>query len=204
MKEEEEEEHDRNDITGLSNYVETELMFEKVVTPSDVGKLNRLVIPKQHAEKHFPLQQQQRQQPGRVGEGKGVVLSFEEERTGRLWRFRYSYWSSSQSYVMTKGWSRFVREKRLRAGDAVSFTHAVGARGRLFIRWATRAGPRGPAAVLQRASFVPAWEYYYRNHPTGGQGGPTKRLRLFGVNLECPNSECADTDEPSYIIPLLL
>ena len=30
-------------------------MFDKVVTPSDVGKLNRLVIPKQHAEKYFSL-----------------------------------------------------------------------------------------------------------------------------------------------------
>ncbi|KAI4372137.1 hypothetical protein MLD38_010408 [Melastoma candidum] len=34
--------------------VEKEHMFDKVVTPSDVGKLNRLVIPKQHAEKYFP------------------------------------------------------------------------------------------------------------------------------------------------------
>ncbi|CAI0387870.1 unnamed protein product [Linum tenue] len=30
--------------------IEKEHMFDKVVTPSDVGKLNRLVIPKQHAE----------------------------------------------------------------------------------------------------------------------------------------------------------
>uniref|UniRef100_A0A804NZ19 Protein kinase domain-containing protein n=1 Tax=Zea mays TaxID=4577 RepID=A0A804NZ19_MAIZE len=35
--------------------VEKEHMFDKVVTPSDVGKLNRLVIPKQHAEKYFSL-----------------------------------------------------------------------------------------------------------------------------------------------------
>ncbi|BAH91887.1 Os02g0764100 [Oryza sativa Japonica Group] len=32
-----------------------EPLFEKAVTPSDVGKLNRLLVPKQHAEKHFPL-----------------------------------------------------------------------------------------------------------------------------------------------------
>ena len=29
-------------------------LFEKAVTPSDVGRLNRLVVPKLHAEKHFP------------------------------------------------------------------------------------------------------------------------------------------------------
>jgi hypothetical protein len=35
--------------------LEKEHMFDKVLTPSDVGKLNRVVIPKQHAESYFPL-----------------------------------------------------------------------------------------------------------------------------------------------------
>ncbi|KAJ4905498.1 B3 domain-containing transcription factor NGA4 [Raphanus sativus] len=87
-----------------------EHMFYKVLTPSDVGKLNRLVIPKQHAENYFPLEDNQT----------GTVLDF-EDRTGKTWRFRYSYWNSSQSYVMTKGWSRFVKEKKLDSGDTVSF-----------------------------------------------------------------------------------
>ncbi|MCI51775.1 B3 domain-containing transcription factor NGA1-like, partial [Trifolium medium] len=81
------------------------------VTPSDVGKLNRLVIPKQYAEKYFPLDS---------SNDKGILLNF-EDRNGKMWRFRYSYWNSSQSYVMTKGWSRFVKDKKLDAGDIVSF-----------------------------------------------------------------------------------
>ncbi|XP_078448117.1 B3 domain-containing protein Os03g0120900-like [Wolffia australiana] len=111
--------------------VEKEHMFDKVVTPSDVGKLNRLVIPKQHAEKYFPLD---------AAHDKGMLLNF-EDRTGKPWRFRYSYWNSSQSYVMTKGWSRFVKDKRLDAGDTVSFGRGVGdaaARDRLFIDWKRR------------------------------------------------------------------
>ncbi|CAL9173770.1 unnamed protein product [Musa hybrid cultivar] len=91
---------------------EREHMFEKPLTPSDVGKLNRLVIPKQHAERYFPLD-------GGSAEG-GLLLSFEDE-SGRVWWFRYSYWTSSQSYVLTKGWSRFVKEKKLDAGDVVLF-----------------------------------------------------------------------------------
>ncbi|XP_074559004.1 B3 domain-containing protein Os03g0120900-like [Curcuma longa] len=110
-----------------------EHMFDKVVTPSDVGKLNRLVIPKQHAEKYFPL--------NLASDEKGMLLSF-EDRTGRSWRFRYSYWNSSQSYVMTKGWSRFVKEKCLDAGDVVSFGRGVGDdpgdRGNLYIDWQRR------------------------------------------------------------------
>ncbi|KAK1660492.1 hypothetical protein QYE76_048651 [Lolium multiflorum] len=92
-----------------------EHLFEKAVTPSDVGKLNRLVVPKQQAERHFP------QTVTGGGSDKGVLLNFEDGE-GKVWRFRYSYWNSSQSYVLTKGWSRFVREKGLGAGDTVVFS----------------------------------------------------------------------------------
>ncbi|XP_068336400.1 AP2/ERF and B3 domain-containing transcription repressor RAV2-like [Pyrus communis] len=70
---------------------ERELLFEKVAPPSDVGRLNRMVIPKQHAEKHFQVHLS-------VGLGKGMLLKFEDE-VGKVWRFGYCYWSSSQSYV---------------------------------------------------------------------------------------------------------
>ncbi|KAF8089752.1 hypothetical protein N665_0498s0052 [Sinapis alba] len=117
---------------AIEEEVEREQMFDKVVTPSDVGKLNRLVIPKQHAERYFPLDSS--------SNGKGLLLNF-EDLTGKSWRFRYSYWNSSQSYVMTKGWSRFVKDKKLDAGDIVSFQRCVGDSGsdsRLFIDWRRR------------------------------------------------------------------
>ncbi|WOL02822.1 AP2/ERF and B3 domain-containing transcription repressor RAV2-like [Canna indica] len=101
------------------------LLFDKVATPSDVGKLNRLVIPKQHAEKHFPMK-------NRGSECKGVLLNL-EDANGKMWRFRYSYWNSSQSYVLTKGWSRFVKEKNLKAGDVVSFWQSTGPEKQLYV-----------------------------------------------------------------------
>jgi RAV-like factor len=97
-------------------------MFEKAVTPSDVGRLNRMVVPKLHAEKHFPRIEE-------AADAAPVLLAFEDVGvgggTGKVWRFRYSYWSSSQSYVLTRGWSRFVREKGLAAGDTVAFSQAA-------------------------------------------------------------------------------
>ncbi|XP_058182831.1 AP2/ERF and B3 domain-containing transcription factor RAV1 [Rhododendron vialii] len=132
----------------------TEQLFEKAVTPSDVGKLNRLVIPKQHAEKHFPLQN------GSVS--KGVLLNF-KDAAGKVWRFRYSYWNSSQSYVLTKGWSRFVKEKSLKAGDVVSFHRSTGSDKQLFIGWKSRDGP-AVAGLL-----IPV--------------RPVQMVRLFGVNI---------------------
>ncbi|WOL09965.1 B3 domain-containing protein [Canna indica] len=231
---------------------EREHMFDKVVTPSDVGKLNRLVIPKQHAERYFPLDASANE--------KGLLLSF-EDRTGKSWRFRYSYWNSSQSYVMTKGWSRFVKEKRLDAGDTVSFSRGVGgdARENLYIDWKRRPethdlvrlpriphpglsigrpiGPWGPRQLFMPQGTTTAAVYnhhrqgYVNNGASsssfGGQliffrspaAGPppfqvqaggsrgvpvvvepmppvhgqcqaaAKRVRLFGVNLSCPESE---------------
>jgi hypothetical protein len=137
--------------------VEKEHMFDKVVTPSDVGKLNRLVIPKQYAEKYFPLDA--------AGSEKGLLLGF-EDTAGKQWRFRYSYWNSSQSYVMTKGWSRFVKEKRLVAGDTVSFSRAVAddAPRRLFIDWKRRVDTRGPLRFSGLALPMPLASHHYGPH----------------------------------------
>ncbi|GLJ08183.1 hypothetical protein SUGI_0083260 [Cryptomeria japonica] len=112
-----------------TNLYAREHLFEKAVTPSDVGKLNRLVIPKQHAQRCFPLDA--------ANSEKGILLNFHDSM-GKIWRFRYSYWSSSQSYVLTKGWNRYVKEKRLQAGDTVSFERATGGSGQLYIGFRRR------------------------------------------------------------------
>ncbi|KAI4365302.1 hypothetical protein MLD38_021297 [Melastoma candidum] len=159
------------DRGACSIVFEKEHMFDKVVTPSDVGKLNRLVIPKQHAEKYFPLDSSNSE--------KGLLLNF-EDRTGKPWRFRYSYWNSSQSYVMTKGWSRFVKEMKLDSGDIVSFQRGIGDLGkdRLFIDWRRRTHPPEPHPVA-------------RNH-----------LRLFPGHLSFDHSVPWDLPAPQdYIWP---
>ncbi|XP_066334948.1 B3 domain-containing protein Os11g0156000-like isoform X2 [Miscanthus floridulus] len=211
------------------HHYEKEHLFEKTLTPSDVGKLNRLVIPKQHAERYFPLS-------GDSGE-KGLILSFEDE-AGKPWRFRYSYWTSSQSYVLTKGWSRYVKEKQLDAGDVVHFERmrGFGLVDRLFISYRRRgesatvaAAPPPPAVrVVAPAQSTggeqqpwspmcystsgsyptsPANSHAYRhsvdhdhsnmqhagesqsdrdNRSCSGASAPSsRRLRLFGVNLDC-------------------
>ncbi|XVE77354.1 hypothetical protein DITRI_Ditri13aG0055700 [Diplodiscus trichospermus] len=123
-----------------SRSIPKEHMFDKVVTPSDVGKLHRLVIPKQHAEKYLPIDSSANE--------KGLLLNF-EDGNGKSWWFRYSYWNSSQSYVMTKGWSSFVKEKKLAAGDIVSFQRGVGESGkdRLYIDWRRRPNAPDPTSL---------------------------------------------------------
>ncbi|XVF07597.1 hypothetical protein REPUB_Repub06bG0153100 [Reevesia pubescens] len=202
---------------------EREPLFEKPLTPSDVGKLNRLVIPKQHAEKYFPL--------GGDSGDKGLLLSFEDE-SGKCWRFRYSYWNSSQSYVLTKGWSRYVKEKQLDAGDIILFQRHRSDGDRLFIEWRRRgAAVNGGNAVMGNNSggggggnegWSSSRGLNHQGHPylrhiqghganvpyqpdrlhagsnmvqnqAAPAGNPKRLLRLFGVNLECQ----LDESEPS-------
>ncbi|KAI4963424.1 hypothetical protein ZWY2020_014121 [Hordeum vulgare] len=146
-----------------------EHLFDKTVTPSDVGKLNRLVIPKQHAEKHFPLQLPS---AGAAvsGECKGMLLNF-DDAAGKVWRFRYSYWNSSQSYVLTKGWSRFVKDKGLKAGDAVEFYRAASGNSQLFIDCKLR------SKTTTTTTFVNA------TVSTPSPAPVMRTVRLFGVDL---------------------
>ncbi|XP_057861753.1 AP2/ERF and B3 domain-containing transcription factor RAV1-like isoform X2 [Cryptomeria japonica] len=109
-----------------------EHLFDKALTPSDVGKLNRLVIPKHHAQRCFPLLQA-------ASSGKGVILNFKDAK-GKTWRFRYSYWSSSQSYVLTKGWIRYIKDKHLQPGDVVTFHRSMGGSRPLYISFHRRPG----------------------------------------------------------------
>lgn len=161
-----------------------EQLFEKTVTPSDVGKLNRLVIPKQHAEKHFPLQNGvvsslllSSPSSQSVSSAKGLLLNFEDDG-GKVWRFRYSYWNSSQSYVLTKGWSRFVKEKNLKAGDTVCFHRSTGSDRQMYIDWKARENNSNNNMVCGEGTGV---EGLY--DPVGPVVEPVQMVRLFGVNI---------------------
>ncbi|KAL2533517.1 B3 domain-containing protein [Abeliophyllum distichum] len=157
---------------------------------------------------------------------KGLLLSFEDE-LGKYWRFRYSYWNSSQSYVLTKGWSRFVKEKRLDAGDIVLFQRHRLDGGRLFIGWRRRNIVAAQDFYVGQPVSVASgggdeWRrdlysgYPYPLHSQGSYlpyqpdclragsvlqsqstpNGNSKRLRLFGVNVECHADECGQPPTP--------
>ncbi|GAQ81897.1 B3 DNA binding domain containing protein [Klebsormidium nitens] len=173
---------------SLDGAQKRQFLFEKALTPSDVGKLNRLVFPKHYAERFFPLDLDQ--------VSVGQTLQFEDER-GKFWRFRYSYWNSSQSYVLTKGWSRFVKEKGLLPGDNVVFEK--GHTGQLYIGYArTQSGEGGPAlpspvpfgasptqsSAYEEKPCLPQRAWLHGSAPLGGSPGPPSSApRLFGVTL---------------------
>jgi RAV-like factor len=186
--------HGNLNCSNLASFASSEKkaredLFEKVVTPSDVGKLNRLVIPKQHAEKHFPLQKAVdcgTDGSAAVTAGKGVLLNF-EDIGGKVWRFRYSYWNSSQSYVLTKGWSRFVKEKNLRAGDAVRFFRSTGPDRQLYIDCKARSSSSVVGVGIGEVDSNKTGGLFISVRPVVE---PVQMVRLFGVNLlKLPGSD---------------
>ncbi|KAJ4840970.1 hypothetical protein Tsubulata_018165 [Turnera subulata] len=98
------------------------LLFEKELTPSDVGKLNRLVIPKKFAVKFFPPIPEDRDENETVDDKVDDIQLTFYDKSMKLWKFRYCYWKSSQSYVFTRGWSRFVKANKLNSKDVVTFS----------------------------------------------------------------------------------
>ncbi|KAJ9153395.1 hypothetical protein P3X46_026839 [Hevea brasiliensis] len=101
-------------------------LFQKELTPSDVGKLNRLVIPKKFAVKYFPyisgnVEVDDNRIRGEIDDTELVLY----DRLMKCWKFRYCYWRSSQSFVFTRGWNRFVKEKNLKEKDIVIFYACV-------------------------------------------------------------------------------
>ncbi|KAL9151153.1 hypothetical protein ABFS82_11G034900 [Erythranthe guttata] len=96
-------------------------LFQKELTPSDVSKLNRLVIPKKYAVKYFPrIMDKVEGQNGKDGGIMDLELTF-VDRGMSPWKFRYCYWKSSQSFVFTRGWNRFAKDKGLKSMDKVIF-----------------------------------------------------------------------------------
>jgi RAV-like factor len=99
-------------------------LFQKDLTPSDVGKLNRLVIPKKFAVKYFPyifkdFEDDRVLNVNAAGVDDTELIFY--DRFMKSWKFRYCYWRSSQSFVFTKGWNRFVKEKKLKEKDIIIF-----------------------------------------------------------------------------------
>ncbi|KAA8522881.1 hypothetical protein F0562_009304 [Nyssa sinensis] len=85
-------------------------LLQKELTPSDVGKLNPLVIPKKYALKYFPHISEGVEENVASGGLDDKQLVFYDRLT-RSWKFRYCYWKSSQNFVFTRGWYRFVKAK---------------------------------------------------------------------------------------------
>ncbi|XP_026440604.1 AP2/ERF and B3 domain-containing transcription factor At1g50680-like [Papaver somniferum] len=157
-------------------------LFQKELTPSDVSKLNRLVINRRFAEKYFPEVSKEEKHPGVIED---IQLSF-FDREMKRWTFRYCYWRSSQSYVFTRGWNRFLKDKKLEAKDMVTFYKCQKEQKAFYMIDVAHNGAEsngGTYAAGSRVDFGDQITVKESTGPPQPEGEVKKAVRLFGVNI---------------------
>ncbi|KAE8123939.1 hypothetical protein FH972_018854 [Carpinus fangiana] len=106
---------------------EPEQEFEKILSPTDIRSY-RLYLPKTRAARFCPL-----------ANGSHLVSVYDVE----MKRWPMHFCNSSGKAYLTRGWSRFAKEKKLREGDKITFYELNCKRGtgkRVFMVGVSRKG----------------------------------------------------------------
>ncbi|KAH9553086.1 hypothetical protein CY35_09G101100 [Sphagnum magellanicum] len=84
------------------------LLLHKLLQPSDVTSLGRIVLPKKEAESCLPY----------LAVKEGMSLAMEDFDTGKTWKVRYRYWPNNRSRMyLIENTGVFVRSHQLEEGD---------------------------------------------------------------------------------------
>ncbi|KAG0600318.1 hypothetical protein M758_11G023800 [Ceratodon purpureus] len=85
-------------------------ILHKVLQPSDVNNLGRIVISKKEAEAHLPY----------LSLKEGIFITMEDFDTSDLWTFRYRFWPNIKSRMyLLESTGEFIRAHQLKKGDIV-------------------------------------------------------------------------------------
>ncbi|XP_014518437.1 auxin response factor 10-like [Vigna radiata var. radiata] len=87
--------------------------FAKTLTQSDANNGGGFSVPRYCAETIFPRLDYSAEPPVQTVVAKDVQ--------GETWRFRHIYRGTPRRHLLTTGWSSFVNQKKLVAGDSVVF-----------------------------------------------------------------------------------
>ncbi|KAK4375965.1 hypothetical protein RND71_006642 [Anisodus tanguticus] len=136
----ENKEHDFEDDTVLGSTVvettEKPTSFVKTLTQSDANNGGGFSVPRYCAETIFPRLDLTADPPVQTVMAKDVH--------GEIWKFRHIYRGTPRRHLLTSGWSTFVNQKKLVAGDSVVFLRAENDDLCVGIRRVKRGGIGGP------------------------------------------------------------
>ncbi|XP_056859432.1 auxin response factor 16 [Raphanus sativus] len=154
--------HDgRQDSSGFSesNSSEKTPSFAKTLTQSDANNGGGFSVPRYCAETIFPRLDYNAEPP--------VQTILAKDVHGDVWKFRHIYRGTPRRHLLTTGWSNFVNQKKLVAGDSIVFMRAESGDLCVGIRRAKRGGIGGNGP-----------EYSAGWNPIGGScGGYSSLLR---------------------------
>lgn len=110
--------------------------FAKTLTQSDANNGGGFSVPRYCAETIFPRLDYSAEPP--------VQTIFAKDVHGEIWKFRHIYRGTPRRHLLTTGWSNFVNQKKLLAGDSIVFYRAENGDLRVGIRRAKRGIGGGP------------------------------------------------------------
>ncbi|XP_056693271.1 auxin response factor 4 isoform X2 [Spinacia oleracea] len=122
-------------------------MFCKTLTASDTSTHGGFSVPRRAAEDCFPPLDYKLQRPSQELVAKDLH--------GVEWRFRHIYRGQPRRHLLTTGWSIFVSQKNLVAGDAVLFLRGEDGELRLGLRRTLRPKSGLPDSVIGKHSMYP-------------------------------------------------
>ncbi|KAL6980358.1 Auxin response factor 18 [Sarracenia purpurea var. burkii] len=127
--------------------------FAKTLTQSDANNGGGFSVPRYCAETIFPRLDYSAEPP--------VQTILAKDVHGEIWKFRHIYRGTPRRHLLTTGWSNFVNQKKLVAGDSIVFLRADNGDLCVGIRRAKRGIGGGPVS----SSPPSGW-----NNALGGNG----------------------------------
>ncbi|XP_022766367.1 auxin response factor 17-like isoform X1 [Durio zibethinus] len=109
--------------------------FAKILTPSDANNGGGFSVPRFCADSIFPPLDYNAEPPVQT-------LSVTDVR-GCVWEFRHIYRGTPRRHLLTTGWSKFVNQKKLIAGDSVVFMRDYNGKMFIGVRRAMKTGESG-------------------------------------------------------------
>ncbi|CAL9124494.1 unnamed protein product [Musa textilis] len=110
--------------------------FAKTLTQSDANNGGGFSVPRYCAETIFPRLDYSAEPPVQTV----IVKDVQGEVQGEVWKFKHIYRGTPRRHLLTTGWSTFVNQKKLVAGDSIVFLRAENGDLRIGIRRAKRGG----------------------------------------------------------------
>ncbi|XP_019436276.1 PREDICTED: auxin response factor 18-like isoform X2 [Lupinus angustifolius] len=118
------------DCANASENSEKSVSFAKTLTQSDANNGGGFSVPRYCAETMFPKLDYSAEPP--------VQIVIVKDVHGEVWKFRHIYRGTPRRHLLTTGWSSFVNQKKLVAGDSVVFLRAENGDISIGIRRAKR------------------------------------------------------------------
>ncbi|CAL9133994.1 unnamed protein product [Musa acuminata var. zebrina] len=106
--------------------------FAKTLTQSDANNGGGFSVPRYCAETIFPRLDYSADPP--------VQTVIAKDVHGEVWKFRHIYRGTPRRHLLTTGWSTFVNQKKLVAGDSIVFLRAENGELCVGIRRAKKGG----------------------------------------------------------------